>query len=215
VFYHAGVYFAAPEILHRAERGGVMDVELAISRDGVNFTRPFRREFWLGKNADAKAFDGGSLMTNASRIVLEDEIRFYYGGYSGGATGGDDYHMTTGIGLATMRRDRFAGVHAVENVGQVTMKPVELAGVRRVMVNADASRGLVAGELLDGEGYRVRGFTRQEAVPITTDAIRHELGWKERRLTDLPRGRYHLRLHLRGEAEVFAVTLDRGEASKG
>ena len=47
VFFHAGCYFAAPQILNRRERGGIMDVELALSRDALNFQRPFRAPFWL------------------------------------------------------------------------------------------------------------------------------------------------------------------------
>lgn len=206
VFFHAGCYFAAPEILHRSEGGGVMDVELAISRDGFNFSRPFRKEFWLARGAKGQ-FDSGTLLTNATPVVLEDEIRFYYGGYSGGATGGDDYSFTTGIGLATLPRDRFAGVRAVDGVGQITLKPFDLSGVKGIVLNADASRGTVMAELLDANGYRVRGFAVEDAEPLSSASLRHHVRWKGG--SSLPAGPHHLRLHLRGEAEVFAVTFDR------
>src|SRR5262249_4975482 len=76
VFYRHGCYCAAPEILNRHERGGIMDVELAISRDGLHFDRPFRKPFWLARSAEGQ-FDSGSLFTNSTPIVLENEIRFY------------------------------------------------------------------------------------------------------------------------------------------
>ena len=58
--------------------------------------------------------------------MLEDEIRFYYGAYSQGATGSDDIKLTTGIGLATLPRDRFAGLRPVPRSDQPTLKkPLE------------------------------------------------------------------------------------------
>jgi hypothetical protein len=225
-FYHEGVYIAAPQILRRAQEGGVMDVELAVSRDGLNFSRPFRKDYWLPRGPK-NAFDGGTVLTNATPIVLDDEIRIYYGGYSGGATGGDDYSFSSGVGLATMPRDRFAGVRPADEkgpsgtggppgrVGQITFKPQDLADVERITVNADASRGSVAAELLDINAYRVRGFTSEDARPLTRDSLRHELTWKTKTLAQLGGDRRcHLRLHLRGEAEVFAVTLHREAGQK-
>ena len=108
--------------------------------------------------------------------MLEDEIRFYYGAYSQGATGSDDVKLTTGIGLATLPRDRFAGLQPVprsdqptlknplEKMGQVTLKPLDLTGVKSLELNADAAGGEVRVEILDGEGRRVRGFSREDAM---------------------------------------------------
>jgi hypothetical protein len=203
VFYHAGVYFAAPQILNRSERGGVMDVELAISRDGINFQRPFRKPFWLPRS-DGDAFDSGSLFTNSSPVMLADEMRFYYGGYSQGATGADDSKQVSGIGLATLPRDRFASLEPIADVGQVTLKPIELSGVSAITLNADASGGSVIAELLDAGGYRVRGFTRETAVPITGDSLRHPVQWAGTSLRELPSGAYMLRLVLQ-RAKLFGV----------
>jgi len=100
--------------------------------------------------------------------VLEDEIRFYYGAYSQGATGSDDVKLTTGIGLATLPRDRFAGVQPVprsdqptlkaplEKTGQVTLKPLDLTGVKRLELNADAVGGEVGVHPGRGRGAQQR-----------------------------------------------------------
>jgi hypothetical protein len=205
VFFYNGVYFAAPQILNRGERGGVMDVELAISRDGIHFDRPFRSPFWLPKS-DGNTFDSGSLFTSSSPMLLDDEFRFYYGGYSQGATGADDGYHISGIGLATMPRDRFAGVRPVEKVGQVTLKPMDLTGIKGMTINADAANGAVRVELLDAHCRRVRGFTRDDAEPIVGDGLRHAVRWNGKSLGGLPPSRYSPRLHLEN-AEVFAVTL--------
>ena len=61
-------------------------------------------------------------------------------------------------------------------------------------------------EILDEDGYRLHGFTKDEAMPMKTDDIAHEAQWKEKKITDLPAGRYLLRVHLE-KADLFAVTL--------
>jgi hypothetical protein len=210
VFVHGGVYFATLQILNRAEGGGVLDVELAVSRDGLRWDRPFRKPFFLPRGASG-AFDAGSLFTNCTPVVLENEIRFYYGGYAGGATS-DLAERPSGIGLASLRRDRFAGVRPTGEVGQITLKPVELQDGDDIRCNADASAaagGRVLPELLDASGRRVRGFTRDDAVPITGDSLSHAVRWKPAASSRVPAGRYMLRLHLR-DAEVFAVSFPRG-----
>ena len=151
--------------------------------------------------------------------MLEDEIRFYYGAYSQGATGSDDSKLTTGIGLATLPRDRFAGVQPVprsdqptlkaplENVGQITLKPLNLAGVKSFELNADATGGEVHVEILDSDGRRVRGFAREDAIVVTGDSLRHSLGWQAHSITNLPSGSYMLRLHLHN-ATAYALTIN-------
>ncbi|MBP7935602.1 MAG: hypothetical protein KA354_13225 [Phycisphaerae bacterium] len=217
VFLYGDVYFSLIQILDRAKGGGVIDIEMATSRDGLRWDRPFRHAFVLAR-APGSAFDSGSVFTSSTPVVLEDEIRFYYGAYSQGATGGDDYNLGSGIGFASIPRDRFAGIRSVErsdqptllkpleHVGQVTLKPIDLAGYTGILVNADASAGSVRVEVLDKRGKRVRGFSRDDCLPVKGDSLRHPVAWKDRRLGDLAAGKHMLRLHLE-RATVYAVTL--------
>ena len=178
VFYYNDRYFSLLQILNRGESGGVIDVELAISHDGLQWKRPFRRDFFLPRNK-AKAFDSGNLTTNGSPVFLDDEFRFYYGGGSGGATSQNIYEVDSGIGLATMPRDRFASLRPRDKVAQITTKPVELGRATQLTVNADASRGAILVELLDANGHRLRGFTKDDAVKITGDSLAHAVRWKD------------------------------------
>ncbi len=74
-------------------------------------------------------------------------------------------------------------------------------------INVDCANGGSARvELLDENGYRVPGFTKDDAVPIDEDTLRGEAGWKQKSLADLPAGEYLIRLHLH-KTEVFGVTL--------
>jgi hypothetical protein len=182
-----------------------MDAELAISRDGLHWQRPFRSPYFLPRG-EPGSFDHGSILTNAAPVFLEDEVRFYYGGYAEGATGGDDIAFKTGVGMASMPRDRFAGLRPIEGLGNVVLKPVELTGCREITLNADAKAGRVEVELLNAEGYRVRGYAREDAAPITGDGLRLPVRWQTKTLADLPAGSYCLRVFLQN-ADLYAVTL--------
>jgi hypothetical protein len=219
VFYHAGCYFSPAQLLNRAENGGVIDIELLLSRDGLDWKRPFRDKFFLAR-AGGKAFESGSIFTNSTPVILDDEIRFYYGAYSMGATSADDGEQLSGIGMASIPRDRFAGIRPVpvsdqvtlkepvENTGQVTLKALDLSQCVGFTLNADARAGEIRVELLTAGGYRMKGYTKDDAIPITGDNLRHSVAWKDRALEGLEKGKYLTRIHLHN-AEVFAVDLVR------
>ncbi|MEP6662485.1 MAG: hypothetical protein ABJC04_02370 [Verrucomicrobiota bacterium] len=217
VFFYNGCYFSAIQILDRATGGGLLNVELATSRDGLNWQRPFRKTYWF-PHSEGNLYDSGSIFLCPQPVVLEDEIRFYYGAISQGATTVFS-KLISGIGMATMRRDRFAGIQPLpvsdqptlklklENIGQVTLKPLDLRGCKGMTVNGDASKGTIRCELLTEDGFRVRGYSKDDAVSLRGDSLRHRVAWKENDLGKLPSGRYMLRLHLEN-AEVFAVSFD-------
>jgi hypothetical protein len=206
VFYYNDRYFSLLQILNRGERGGVIDVELALSRDGLTWRRPFRRDYFLPRNK-VKVFDSGNLTTNGTPIFLDDEFRFYYGGGSEGATSQDIYAVESGIGLATMPRDRFASLRPSGKIAQVTTKPVEVGPDTKITMNADATRGAIFVELLDEDGHRLPGFTKDEAVKISGDSLAHAVRWRQTGLRSLSPRHYMLRLHLADQAEVFAAEL--------
>jgi len=203
-FVYNGMYFALLQVLDAAVTGN-MPIELALSHDGYNWQRPFRDTMFLPALEDKTQFDASLIWSNATPVFLDDEFRFYYGAY-GHPWNSNDPEQISGIGLATMPRDRFAGVRPTEHIGQITLKATDLSDVASLLVNADASQGTVRVEVLNADGYRMPGFTRDEAIPIHGDNLRHRVAWKESTLEELPPGRYKLRLHLE-DAEVFAVTL--------
>src|SRR5439155_8917301 len=111
-------------------------------------------------------------------------------------------------GLATMARDRFAGLQSLprsdqptlkrplENIGQVTLKPVHLAGMVNITLNADASACAVRVEILDADGKRVRDCSYADALPLKGDSLQHAVRWRSKSSAQLPPGQYMIRLHL-------------------
>ncbi|MSU23275.1 MAG: hypothetical protein EXS32_05555 [Opitutus sp.] len=212
VFVHEGIYFALMQVAD-FETHGLQPIELALSRDGLAWTRPFRGTPFF-PTGESSQFDAGRIWSNATPVILEDEIRFYYGAYQHPwQFGKNPYPWDTktnipksGFGLATLPRDRFAGVRPLEKLGHVTLKPRALRAGTTLTVNANAAGGALRVELLNERGYRLPGFTKDDSVPITTDGLRHRVVWKTAPSGAVPAGSYQLRLHLEN-AEVFAVTL--------
>ncbi len=153
------------------------------------------------------------------------------GGLGNQVTGSKDYF--SGVGMAVMQRDRFVAIvpnpetnqrnslkvtrasvgkeapslTKPNTIGQVTLKPLDLTGVQSITVNADASRGKIAVEILNEDGFRVRGFSKDDALPIAADALAAKAKWREKSLSALKPGRYMLRIHL-DNAKLFACTLE-------
>jgi len=227
VFAYNGMYFSLNQILDR--HVGSMDAEFMSSRDGKRWDRSLAGAFAIPRGEPGR-FDAGSVITNGTPVIVGDEVRFYYGGYRGTAIGGvglneqklgsKDYH--SGVGLVTTPRDRFVAVginpkspvkgqkkgqpQLVNTIGNVTLRALDLTGIKAITLNADASKGAVRLEVLNEDGYRLRGFTKDDAVPMKTDGLAHEARWKDKQLGDLPPGRYLLRVHLE-KADLFALTL--------
>lgn len=237
VFLYNGQYFSLNQMLNRS--AGTMDIELMTSRDGFEWVRPFPGQFILSRGTGA-VFDAATLLTNGNAIPMGDEMWFYYGGYRGTAIGGvgldkqvigsKDYH--SGIGLATMQKDRFVAIVPDPDVnsrnslkvnkdtvgkeapkpvkpntiGQVTLRPIDLSKVREITLNADASQGSISVELLNEDGYRVRGFSKEDAVPVTENSLNAKVAWKDKNLSALKPKKYMLRIHL-NNAKLYACTL--------
>jgi hypothetical protein len=190
------------------------------SRDGARWEREFRDVRFIA-NGPTGEFDGGCILSNNTPVFLDDEIRFYYGAYSSGAVGGGSNitgpEQKSGVGLAVIPRDRFAGIRPVPvsdqptlrkpvaNIGQITLRPLDLSGCRELTLNADAAHGSIRVEVMNEEGYRLRGYSQDDAVPLTGDSLRHAVKWKDKTLADLPPGKYMLRLHL-DNAAVYAMS---------
>lgn len=216
VFLHHDCYICLNQLLDRRAKGAI-DIELMTSRDGFTWERSFRQPYFLARS-QAGLFDSRAIFTNATPVFLDDEIRFYYGAYNQSPIGGvrAEAGQRSGVGMASIPRDRFAGIRPVarsaqptlrkplEHVGQVTLRPLDLSGCREITLNADATEGSVRVEILSEDGYRVRGYTRDDAVPLQGDSLRHPVAWQGRRLEQLPPGRYLLRLHLE-KATVYAL----------
>ena len=220
VFFRNDRYFSLNQILDRPG-GGTMEIELMLSRDGLDWQRPFRDELWL-KRSPGEQFDSGCILTNSDMVIEGREMRFYYGAYSSGAIGGGSNitgdQQKSGVGMVSLPLDRFAGLRSEPqsptakmksppDIGQVTLKPLDLVGRTEIYVNANTTEGAVWCEILDAHGFRIPGFEKISCVPLKKkDTTRFRFTWKDKKLSDLPKGSSLIRLHLQS-ASVYSISL--------
>ena len=133
-------------------------------------------------------WDRGQIMlTGAPPVQVGDELYFYYRG-----TGrrhnkvigefepridADQERGAMSIGLARLRLDGFASIDAGYDGGMVSTTPY-LLGSGRLHVNAKCDYGSVRAELLD-EAYKpLPGFTADDCIPLSADAVAQPVVWR-------------------------------------
>ncbi len=151
VFPYEGIYIGLVQVLHSAPEEGTLDVQLAVSRDSVHFTRVGDRGTFIPLGP-VGSWDRFNLsLANNDPIVAGDDLRFYYSGrlyrhepYSGPDKGVDK----SSIGFATIKRDRFVALEASFDGGEITTRPLQLKG-KTLHLNAKSDFGDIVVEVLD------------------------------------------------------------------
>ena len=160
---------------------GAIDARLAVSRDGLHFSRagagaPFLR---LGP---AGAFDSRMVWALPNPVPMGDEIWFYY------AAGNRDHEQFLdpaaseplgGIGRAVLRADGYQSLDADHRGGEATTVPLRFSG-SRLEVNLDTSGGGVAMvDILDEAGEPIPGFSGDAAAPLWGNSVHLPVSWRE------------------------------------
>ncbi len=157
-----------------------LDTELVWSLDGGwTWVRAPKRPAFLSPSTGERRWDDTwtSLPTNAP-LRHKGRLWFYYSGRSGAHAA--QYPSNHGaIGLALLRIDGFASLHAGERVGQVLTKPM-IWPAAELQLNVDPRRDLAAhpgfcsGELRDESNRPLAGFTWDDCVPFTGNTVAAE-----------------------------------------
>jgi hypothetical protein len=189
---------------HRAETGlrlehGVTDTQLAVSRDGLHWTRVAGRQTFLPLGAPSQ-WDGGWIVTASGMVVRENRVRIYYGGSNG------RYGKKTEIGMASFPLDRFVAMKParLNAEGILELKPYWYRG-GDVTLNASVFKGgEIRAELLDFDGNVMKGFEKAASVPLRADTLKHALRWaadgRERSLPEVAGRALRLRFYIRNAA---------------
>lgn len=188
-----------------------IDAQLAVSRNGFQWDRPFREPFI--PVGSAGSFDSGMIMASQP-VIAGDDILLYYGGF-------DRPHMAlenhASIGLARLRLDGFVAVEAGEKNGMLTTKPFRFKG-HNLQVNVDAHEGEMMVEILDEKGTPQKGFRQHDCDRINRDGLRKTVTWKGKSdvgslLGKVVRLRFHLR-HAKLYSFQFTPDLDTAQNQK-
>ena len=205
-FPYEGYYIALYQDQHDPQN---MPIELAVSRDGEWFrhVKPGSKVIPLGP---AGAFDSMTILASMP-VILEDEIRIYYGGGSElERSGGPPSKWLTQPGLATLRRDGFTAIELAKGADEGVVETIPFRpprGSRTLHVNAHCGpRGSIRAELLDvATGQALPGYSLAECQPVSGDHLDATVIWSSHGtlpgVSELqePNGAVRLRFQLAGD----------------
>lgn len=157
------------------ENDGPCFVELATCRDGKHWQReeePRPRLLDVGKPG---TWDDGMVFTPNHPLVEGDTIKLFYGGF-------DETHgagkARACIGLATLRKDGFASLHAGESEGTVETSLLDGTAGALSVNYAVRDGGGVRVEVLARNGLTVPGYGLDDCVPLNGDSVSERVQWK-------------------------------------
>ncbi|MHC4443038.1 MAG: hypothetical protein ACYTF1_25305 [Planctomycetota bacterium] len=200
VFPYESVYIGLVQVFHNQPETCNLDVQLAVSHDSVNFTRVGDRLPFIPNGSIGSWDRFNNSMANNPPIAVGDELRFYYSGrtyrhspYSGkdkGISGG-------GIGMATIKRDRFVSLGASFDGGRINTKPLKLEG-KRLHLNAKSDHGEILIKVVTQDGTTIA-----QSRPLKCDSLDAVIEWEEGNLDRID-GPVTLQITLKN-ALLFAI----------
>jgi hypothetical protein len=177
VFPYEGVYIGLVQIFHNQENTCYLDIQLAVSRDGVSFNRVGDRTPFIPLGPVGSWDRFNTSVANNPPIRVDDELRFYFGGrtYRHSPYQGDDKGASGGgIGFGTIALERFVSLDAPSSGGTVETVPVLLPG-GELHLNAVSRFGEIVVELLDSASQDVVA----QSLPVSEDSLDVAVIWEE------------------------------------
>jgi hypothetical protein len=170
--------FKITQILEKTDRlqsryDGPIEGQLITSRDGLEWRRMEVRDPVI---PSGKEFDVSVLNMATQPLIVDDEVWLYYTGITT-THGGPTPPKELAVCLAKWRLDGFASLEAGDKEGIVVTSAFQLARKGLLEVNADASKGRLAVEVLDAKGNPLPGYAEADARVIASDGVRHQVGW--------------------------------------
>jgi hypothetical protein len=176
VFPYEGIYIGLVQVFHATPDDSTLDVQLAVSRDSVHFTRVADRGVFIPLGP-VGSWDRFNLsLANNDPIPAGDDLRFYYGGrmYRHGPYNGPDKGPEkSGIGFASIKRDRFVALEASFDGGAIVTKPLKLKS-SALRLNAKSDFGEITVQVLDAADKVIA-----KSKPIQRDGFNIPVEWTE------------------------------------
>ncbi len=198
VFAHEGLYLGLLRVYH-SKTDKTIDIQLTSSRDGKKWNRVADQATFIPRGAEG-TWDDGMVFTSRP-VIRGDVMEFFYSGWDGDHA---SHSRLSGIGLATLPRDRFVAVEADGDTGRLQTTPEKLNN-NALTINADARGGKIRVALLGEDGKALPGFSLEDCGSIEGDSLRHRLSWRGKSdLGSLVGKEVSLVFEISGKAELFA-----------
>jgi hypothetical protein len=163
-----------------------INIHLATSRDGLNFTRVCRGEPFI-PSGPLEYYDYMAMACSQPEpIVVDDTVYIYYVaanfGHTVDVTSADPGVYKCGAALATFKRDRFASLETSafdQGPCRVVTKPFTVQHSRLYLNAATWMKGSNRVEALTRDWQPIRGFAEPTARAIQGDALNHPICWTD------------------------------------
>lgn len=197
--FYAGIYWG---FLEPFRMNDFIHTELVFSRDGIHFDRlPDRPK--LIEYGPEGSWDDEMIFASPSWVEVGDEWWIYY-------TGWDGPHGTAerrgAVGLAKVRKQGFVSMRGPHGGGVVSTRQLRWPG-GDLIVNADASQGLLRVRVSDEKRKPIESFDYEECEQFQGDSTAHRVTWHGRSLTELSGQVIRLEFYLQ-DADLYSFRAD-------
>ena len=165
---------------------GHVDLQLAYSRDGVNWSRPTDRSPIVSNGEPGSPDEGVIFVGSANPFVVDGDTYLYYTAVryqhndrtQNAYMKAHDFDVRDSVScmLAIMPEDHWVSLDANNKEGSFVCKP--WGPPHEIFVNADAEGGSVEAELVTPYGKVVPEYSRGDCVAITANGKNQPLKWK-------------------------------------
>ncbi|NLX06612.1 MAG: hypothetical protein GXY33_15850 [Phycisphaerae bacterium] len=185
VFRYAGQFLMLYHAMEGDDRGA-NETRLAVSRDGLHWQRFWSRQPFLARGREGD-WDGGQITVSCPPVPHGDHLLIYF---TGTVAPQYDENMAGGMGVAMIRRDRFAAQEAGDQTGFLLTREFLLEG-NRLRINCSRKEGGAADAYIKVEltehpplgGHfgampGIPGFRLENADPVTANRTDAPVTWR-------------------------------------
>lgn len=162
-----------------AKMGGLQEPELAYARSGHAWHRAAQGTPFIPTGA-GDAWDRGNLQCASAPVYLDGEIRYYYAGTQVLHQRGWAFApQQAGLGLATLKPDRFVALDAGDETAELMTAAFPLLS-DQIRINASTGEdGCVRVGLVGADCAPLSGLGVEQCAPLHGDDTAHAVRWRD------------------------------------
>ena len=172
----------------------ILNVQLTTSRDGDHWERACSRRTYFDVGSSDSWESTWVVFPPSPPIVVGDEMLLWYTGRPLAHRRPEELTFASSIGLARAPRDRFAGLRAGPDGGEMTTDWVEVGGPR-LLLNIGAAAGSLTVAVTGDDATPIPGFDHADYDSGIRYGVDVEATWNGRNLSSLVDRR--VRLHIK------------------